>query len=229
MATDENGQGYMPVADVDEELPVGTKNWLPVKILNKASGGGVQSVTGNLVNDDDPINPVVDMPIHMSMLSIATINVSGGLANPSYINGFIPGMKSDPGLVPTLTGPLADQDTGAILNNTGRTITMNGSIAYLTVFTGFSGNMSVWSERSSDGINWTPNANSFRPWDVSFISGGSVTQKSAVLEWADGEYLRFALSNQGGGTLSLQSLSETVNGSQSVESLSVYWTLDENP
>lgn len=31
----ENGQGFLSVADIEEELPVGTKNWLPVKIINK--------------------------------------------------------------------------------------------------------------------------------------------------------------------------------------------------
>ena len=40
MATDDNGQGYMPVADVDQALPEGTKNYLRVKIVN-GTGGAV--------------------------------------------------------------------------------------------------------------------------------------------------------------------------------------------
>jgi hypothetical protein len=163
----------------------------------------------------------------MSIISVATIPIAGTLAAPSYFNSFMAGESNNPSLVPTLTGPGGDQDTGAIVNNTGKVLTMDGSIAYLTVYAGFAGNVSVWSERSTDGINWTPNPGSYRNWDVSFVSGGSVTQKSAVLNWQPGEYLRFAMVNTGGGTLSLQSVSAAVNGNQQVDSLSVYWTLEE--
>jgi hypothetical protein len=41
----ENGQGFLPVADIEEALPVGTKNWLPVKILNKSGGGTPDNTT----------------------------------------------------------------------------------------------------------------------------------------------------------------------------------------
>lgn len=160
----------------------------------------------------------------LSMASLSTIQVNGTLSNPSYLSGLLAGSSNSTGLTAELTNGI---DEGAILNSTGKTISMTGSIAYLSVFTGFSGVINVWSERSTDGINWTPNQSSFRSWDVSFISGGSVTQKSAVIDWADGEYIRFAFASSGGGALSFESISETVNGSQTVSSVSVYWTLIE--
>lgn len=41
----ENGQGFLPVADIEEALPVGTKKWIPVKIINKSGGVGTPDNT----------------------------------------------------------------------------------------------------------------------------------------------------------------------------------------
>lgn len=164
---------------------------------------------------------------NLVVYSLDTININGSTSSPTYLTGLTPATSNDPKFVPTLTGINNDEDTGAILNLTGSDKHMLGSIAYITNYTSAQGSIIAWSERSNDGVVWTPNALSYRPWDVSNKTGGSVTQKSAVSLWKHGEYLRFALALSGGGDLSLEVVGGIVNGTDVISSMSVFWTLTE--
>lgn len=168
-----------------------------------------------------------DLQKRMSLASVDDITINGSLAAPSYITGLSELPRNNPGFVPTLTGVNADEDTGAVVNNTGNTLTMSGLISIESDTGGFTSSVTVWSEFSDDGINWTPQQLSKRDWSIAFIAEGSQTNESAVKDWMPGQYLRFAFALAGGSTVILSNNPITVNGDQMVDGFSVKWSLDE--
>lgn len=163
----------------------------------------------------------------MSLASQDSIAIDGSLATPSYFTGLVPLPKNNPGFVPTLTGVGANEDTGAVVNNTGKAMSMTGVVSIESDTGGFSSSVTVWSEFSEDGINWTPQPFSKRDWSIAFIAEGSQANESAVAEWMPGQYLRFAFALVGGSTVTLSNNPVTVNGSQQVDGFSVKWNLTE--
>lgn len=94
-----------------------------------------------------------------------TITISDDSDNPSYITGLTLDSESSD-FVPTLTGASADEDTGAIVNNTGKTLYMAGDFTYQPNNQGSTSRLQMWSERSLDGITWTENQYSGRTIEV---------------------------------------------------------------
>lgn len=175
----------------------------------------------------DEINAADELNKRMSLASIDSITIDGSLATPSYFTGLNVLPTNDSGFVPTLTGIGGDEDTGAVVNNTGKTLSMTGLVSIESDTGGFTSSVTVWSEFSEDGIIWTPQPLSKRDWSVAFIAEGSQTNESAVQDWLPGQYLRFAFALVGGATVTLSNNPITVNGDQIVDGFSVKWSLNE--
>lgn len=218
MATDNDG-GYMPVADVEEALPDGIKNYLRVKILNKAEPG-VQSVTGNSVDNTDPLNPVVNDKAHFAAITTDTVNIGIDAANPS----FFPGMVFSPGT----SGFNINPADGAVQNNTGRTLVdVIGTVSFQPSKAG--GGTTVLhlaSQSSSNGVDWSINPNSLRVVEVSNTGETFKTSLSLAFNWPDQVYIRFVCYAFSGGAISFVSPSDTIGGDP-VIGASVAWELSE--
>lgn len=166
-------------------------------------------------------------PKVLSVASLDTITVDGTADSPSYLTGLYPIGPSSEGLTPSLTGTSLDTDTGAILNNTGRDLTMSGDFSFTGNYSTNLGEVALWSETSTDGETWTERDRSFRRLDVPTISEGSTSNASKVANWADGTYLRLAFFLDGSGDLTFEPTSETVNGSNEIGSFAAFWSLIE--
>jgi hypothetical protein len=167
----------------------------------------------------DEINAADESTKRMSLASVDNITIDGSLAAPSYFTGLNELPANDSGFVPTLTG--------AVVNNTGKTLSMSGLVSIESDTGGFTSSVTVWSEFSEDGISWTPQPLSKRDWSIAFIAEGSQTNESAVQGWMPGQYLRFAFALVGGSTVNLSNNIVIVNGDQAVDGFSVKWSLNE--
>lgn len=156
-------------------------------------------------------------PDSFAVKSTDTI-VVGAETNPSILTGLV--------AVSPIVGFEVDAALGAVKNVSGVDIARAaGSLAVQPVKTGGGGVsvISIYSERSADGVTWTKNADSLRTFEVpndgeSFLSPPSFTQT-----WPNGHYVRFRVATSG-GTISLAAPSKTLDGSI-VGGLSVYWTM----
>ncbi len=175
----------------------------------------------------EEVNTLLDRQ-HFYMSSSDTISIGDDPDNPSYVTGLVKATTSTDGIVTALTGASLDTDEGAVQNNSGRTLTMTGTFSYQPDNTGAASRVEVWSERSSDGATWTENAGSARSVEVSSANEASGTKFSAVSEWLDGEYLRFAMYDSGSGSISYVPLTLSVNGgTDNASGPSFVWALEE--
>lgn len=156
-------------------------------------------------------------PDSFAVKSTDTIAV-GTEANPSILTGLV--------AVSPIVGFTVDAALGAVRNVSGVDIARAaGSLAVQPVKTGGGGVsvVSIYSERSTDGVTWVKNEDSLRTFEVpndgeSFLSPPSFTQT-----WPNGSYVRFRVATDG-GTISLTAPSKTLEGTV-VSGLSVYWTM----
>ena len=165
-----------------------------------------------------------DLPkIHFGAYTVDTIVISTDPNNPTYLTGVDLFSSSSPGII------VLDAATGLLRNDTGKTITMQGTVTYQTTQgAGGNANLLLWSERSTDdGVSFVENTFSLRTSEVPNNSSNSQTKSSAIAEWAPGESARWAMYNSGPGTLTLDGPSATVNGGNVVDGLSFYWQLNE--
>ena len=164
-------------------------------------------VTGGLSASD--VAKLDALPkIHFGAYTVDTITVSTNAMAPSYVTGVT--------LSPTGSAEIAiaDAATGAVVNNSDRAITMQGTVTYqVDNGTGGTAQLLVWSERSDDnGVTWTLNDNSLRTSEVSNTSASSQTKSAAIADWQPGQWNRFVFANVGAGSLTLDSPSATVAG-----------------
>lgn len=160
---------------------------------------------------------------HFGVFSVDTIPVSTDPDNPSYITGLLLFDSSSEGF------EVIDAATGLVKNNTGRDLTMSGSVTYQGVNgTGGTAQLQLWSERSvDDGVTFEINQSSLRTTQLPNTSSGSQTKSAGIANWKSGESARFAIYNTSGGTLSLAAPTDTVNGGASVTGFSFYLQLNE--
>lgn len=123
---------------------------------------------------------------------------------------------------------LADAATGAVQNTSGRTISsLSGTVNFQPDKSG--GGTAIFylvSERSPDGVTWTPNSNSLRVFEVNSSSETFSTKLSLLLNWVDGEWVRFKAYTAGGGSITLEPPSQTIDGDL-YTGPSFVWTLIE--
>lgn len=150
-----------------------------------------------------------------------SIVVSGNPLAPSFLTGLT--------LIGAPSFTLIDAATGAIRNDTGRTIEkMDGTISYNPVKGGGgTALLNIFSEKSTDGgTSYVANAGSLRPVEVSNTGESFKTAVSFLANWADGEILRFRIFEANGVTVTL-SPSSTASLGQTITGHSVVWTLAE--
>ena len=174
-------------------------------ILPSGSDGGVQSVTGDSVNNADPLNPVIEEQegLSFSVLTKESIPNVGGIStdplNPTYITGLAISEQTG-GFELVTTGPWAN--TGAVLNNTGFDVDVIGTFSYYPDNSGASSRIDMWSETSTDGISIIENDDSARSIEVPSNGESSGTKSSRFTNWANGDMVRFAFTDTGGGDCS---------------------------
>ena len=165
---------------------------------------------------------VEDLPLSFVVLSQDPIAVSSNPLATTFFSGFA--------LYGTINGFTLDAATGAIINSSGRTISsVTGTISIqpVKIGGGAAQELRLWSEVSPDGITWAVNANSLRTFEVASDGETFKTSVSLYADWVDGEYLRFKCYSTGGGSLSIEPTSDTVDG-QAITGPSVIWNLKED-
>ena len=216
---------YCTLADLDDvQHPV-----------NNTSESGKRKGMSIMIDGDiyvaqgrNPADPWVliamngDIPViyALNALSTDTVILSTDASNPSYITG-ISLSESSPEL------EAFDPVGGWIRNNGTEPISMAGTVTLQTQQgVGGSSVVHLWSERSTDnGTTSTVNPQSLRMIDVGNDSASSHTKSSAISQLLPGESVRFAMYITGGAT-TLAAPSATVNGTETVEGLSFFWTLN---
>lgn len=161
-------------------------------------------------------------PIHFGAYTLDEIVVSQDPANPSYVTGL--------NLFPTAsTGILiADVNTGLFYNDTGKILTMQGSLTFqVEQGLGTKGNLLLWSERSPDAINFTENDLSLRTIEVGNDIATAHTKSAAISEWLPGTYNRFAMYNAGLGAITIKAPVASVNEGNSVTGMAWYFQVNE--
>lgn len=184
---------------------------------NGGGGGGVQSVTGDAVDNTDPLNPTISKGASIILRSQSTINL-GNATNPSFLLNAI--VEHSRGVT------LTDASEGVIRNDTGRPLNMIGSFSYNPDQT--SGGRSVIhiiSETSTDGVTWTGNLNSDRKVEITSSTESWQTKSSDVVGWQPGDYLRFRFFTGQGGIRFVVTGVEVLG--QVFNSPSVRWSLAE--
>ncbi len=171
-------------------------------------GGGVQSVSGDSVDNTDPLNPIVnEVPeLTFSVLTRDVIPISDNPLSPTYLTGLEISEQTG-GFELVTTGPWAD--TGAVLNNTGFDIDVMGTFSYYPDNSGGTSRIDMWSETSTDGIAITENDDSARSIEVSSSGESSGTKSSRFTGWKSGDMVRFVFTDDGGGTISFKPLTVT--------------------
>ena len=120
-----------------------------------------------------------------------------------------------------------EADVGGIRNISGRTLKVNdGLVSFHSVSTNASGKLlRLFSEVSTDKINWTKNADSGRQNTIAGTSEDYGSKSSEKFEWLDNEVLRFRVFATGTGVsfdpVSFLADAETVTGP------AVRWRLSE--
>lgn len=207
------GKKYVHAVNVDDttDSPQGTSQRVPP----------VELVTGVLVDNTDPQKPFIKKgaSFFASNANATAIVIDDTPALPSFLGP----LKIDHSDEITLV----DAANGTMRNDTGRTISMTGSINY-NPDKGGGGNtlLNLISERSNDnGATWFGNLNSRRPVEISNSSESFGTKVSLIIDWLPGQLLRFRAWRVG-GALSFVSTSTTALG-ESYTTPSLVWELSE--
>lgn len=125
-------------------------------------------------------------------------SISDDDTDPTLVSGLVLESQNG-GFELVSTGPWAD--TGAILNNTGFDVDCIGSFDIFPDNSGAASRIDMWSETSTDGITISVNDGSARSIEVASSSESTLTKSSKVIGWANGDMLRFAFTDSGGGTI----------------------------
>lgn len=168
------------------------------KILSQIAtgqGGAILSVTGDLVDNTDPINPVVSLSpedraildglpkAHIILESTVAQAISTDQANPTVLDNWV--VRSSSGM--SLQGDSIRNDTGRVIES------MTGTIGLHPQVDGGGGSrlLSLTSEYSvDDGLNYTIN-NQNRPIFTVNNSETYNTKESYATNLAAGSLIRF--------------------------------------
>lgn len=185
------------------------------------TSGVVESVSGTLLDNADPQNPIVKKgaSFFASNLNTSDIVINDTPATPSFLGP----LKLDHADEITLV----DASNGTMRNDTGRTISMTGSISY-NPDKGGGGptTLNLISERSDDdGVTWFGNLNSRRTVEISNSGESFGTKISIITDWLPGQLLRFRAWRVS-GLLSFVSTDVTALG-ETYTTPSLVWELSE--
>lgn len=229
----ENTSGNITATTMNELLDYLTNNlYLPTDptvtvnttlgIKEFTFGTGLTVVTDGVTGTATITNPsanVVNNGASFFASSVTTINIGTDSVNPSFLG---------PLTLDSATGiTLTDAATGTVRNDSGRVITMTGSINYNPNVTGGgTTTLNLVSERSLDnGVTWAGNLESRRSMEINNTSESFGTKLSLILNWQPNQLLRFRAWVDT-GSITLESTSATALG-QTFTSPSVVWELSE--
>ena len=229
----ENTSGDITATTLNELLDYMTNNlYLPTdSTVTVNATAGIKEFTfgdGLTVVIDEPngavsiTNPsasVVNNGASFSASCNSTVSVPVDSANPAFLGPFTLDYAQDITLV--------NAAEGIVRNDSGRVITMSGSINY-NPDKGGGGvtTLNLVSERSADnGTTWTGNLDSKRTVEIANTSESFQTLLSWIITWNPGELLRFRAWISG-GTLNFVTSSDAALG-QTFTSPSVVWILTE--
>lgn len=181
--------------------------------------GGVQSVTGELVDNTDPLNPAVKNGASFFASSFDTITITDSTVLPSFLGPLTLDHNDEITLI--------DAVTGAVRNDSGRVITMTGSINYNpNKGGGGTTTLNLVSERSDDnGVTWFGNLNSRRSIEINNSGESFGTKLSLIVDWEPGQLLRFRAWRVS-GSLVFESSDASALG-QTFTTPSLVWELSE--
>lgn len=159
---------------------------------------------------------------YFSLYTQASIAISTDPDAPTYLSGCV--------LDKAVGWTLLDATTGVVKNTSGRTISFSGGSITLQLDNGTGGTaiLKLWSERSDDDfVTFAENERSLRSIPISNNTEASQTKSSKGIDILPGESIRFAMYNSSGGSLSLTSPTDTVNGGSVIDGESAYWEFFE--
>lgn len=188
---------------------------------SSSGGGGVESVTGHLVDNTDPLNPVlIQRASFIATNANATdISITTSSTTPSFFGPLMDNLSSGISLV--------DATTGTLRNDTGRTISMTGTINFNPdKGGGGTTQLNIVSERATTlGGPWVGNLESKRTVEISNNSESFATKLSLIIDWEPNQLLRFR-GWINGGSLDFVVSSVSAIG-QTFVSPSIAWELTE--
>ena len=191
------------------------------KVLNYGTtpGDGTGDILFNIFKDiDDNFGEVYETKKYFTVDSDDTFSVPDS-TTPSFITGLTQ--------VNGINGFTIDSATGSVRNTSGKDLIMTGNVAMQYTRSGVGDTeFFIYSQKSSDGINWTANTDSLR---YLRIDKDGIGYKSIVsflgTPWANGDYIRFMFGKTG-NTLEFQKLTQTLGG-VSVSGHAFFWTMQE--
>ena len=164
-------------------------------------------------------------PTHLEAVLQDTLTVSTDPDAPTYLNNLLITSNTSPDLV-----LLTAVDGNVWIKNIGtRTFSLRGdSMWQVQQGVGGVAQFILWSERSvDDGVTVTENPFSLREKSILNNGKSSWAVPSGVVNWLPQECIRWAMYNSGNGELILAPPSEVVNGGNTIDGVTLYWTLDE--
>lgn len=131
--------------------------------------------------------------------------------------------------LPNMEGFEVDVATNSVKNISGRDLDIIGDVAIQVTSTATTDvPVYMYSETSTDGINWTINQSSLRK--VKIVKEGTdyISMPSLLIttKWLNGAYNRFRLYKEGAGDVSITPVTDTINGT-TVIGHSFIWTIHE--
>lgn len=185
-----------------------TRNELLELILSEYTGGGggsVLSVTGDLVDNTDPINPVVNLSAsdraildslpkaYIAALSNTAQTIPSGENNAAFVTNLeLDNIASGQGFE-------IDSTIGAYKNISGRAIDAVFGVVSVHVVSSTSSESKLYffSETSADGVVWTKNADSARQVLVVGNDENYTSKSSQFFSIPIGGYIRFRFYSDG--------------------------------
>lgn len=161
------------------------------------------------------IDEVINIP---SIASSSKSNITlGSVSNPSILEGLDTTIPSNRFEIDSLTG--------SAINRSEKVIRLMYGTLSLQTYTNGTDTLYIYSEQSTDGVNWTKNPDSLRTKDIANSGEGYITISSFLANWNPDVYARFRIYSKS-GKIDLQIPSETIEG-EVVEGFSVIWTMQE--
>lgn len=181
-------------------------------------GSGISSVSGALVDNSDPQNPIIEDKACIVMHSNNTLIDLGFAADPSFFEDavvdFAKGVQ------------LTDAATGTVRNVSGRVLNMMGFITVNPrLDSGGNSAYIIISETSPDDINWVGNLDSKRRIELTNTSETVQTKSSKIIGWQPNHDLRFRFF-KGSGNISFRRTAAAALG-QTFTTDSISWSMRE--
>ena len=189
-----------------------------INVGASANDGTGDTLRDSMIKVNENFTEVYETKKYFTVESDDTFVVPDDTA-PSFITGLTQ--------VNGINGFTIDSATGSVRNTSGKDLIMRGNVAMQYTRSGVGDTeFYIYSQKSSDGINWTANTDSLRHLR---ISKDGIGYKSIVSflgsPWANNEYVRF-MFGKSGNTLEFQKLTQTL-GAESVSSHAFFWTMQE--